>query len=220
MTKLFCIISFPLISWSAWASGTHLVGNGGDVVICPFYTNPVLLDFHEIQLETLGSVLIDDTFFKLNPTKSETELTMLMIRRIGELNRELETVLTNYFWEFYLEVYFSLSFAVAVDDEELFYKENTCLIKQIAIQKKPHLVLKKRYVIDLFLWKRLDKPNKAGLILHEILYRVLIEKSKTDEKLQSNHVRQIVGLAATDKLTDFFDKDSFAKFLKRNLKFK
>lgn len=44
-------------------------------------------------------------------------------------------------------------------------------LRIILIQKDPQFPSEKRYSINLDLWNRLDGVNRAGMIMHEILYR-------------------------------------------------
>lgn len=50
-----------------------------------------------------------------------------------------------------------------------------CTIEQIANQSAPLYADDPRYIIDQSLWSLLDNQNRAGLILHEIIYREAIE---------------------------------------------
>lgn len=51
-----------------------------------------------------------------------------------------------------------------------------CRIEQLAIQRVPVTVGQPRYQISRKLWNHLDDDNRAGLIVHELIYRGLLER--------------------------------------------
>ena len=48
-----------------------------------------------------------------------------------------------------------------------------------------------KYWINPFVWHNLDEDQKAALVLHELLYRDLIEDSPANPNLNSNFIRQV-----------------------------
>ena len=67
---------------------------------------------------------------------------------------------------------------------------NNCEIKQIAVQESPSLPGDKRYIISKSLWSLMDEDNKAGLILHELIYREVISEERCGglDDIEEKHV--------------------------------
>lgn len=91
-----------------------------------------------------------------------------------------------------------------------------CKIEQIAIQKEPAFPEDKRFTVSKDLWDLLDEDNKAGLVLHEIIYREALLYGHEDS-VNARYVNSIwtsAGnppyFASQAALNDFFQMVKFA----------
>lgn len=57
-----------------------------------------------------------------------------------------------------------------------------CVIKQAVVQITPEVPRDKRYFINLSIWNELSESRKAGLVLHELIYREAEKNNFEDSK--------------------------------------
>ncbi len=149
------------------------VANGGDIILCasnnPFKTR--LLDYHERQ------VLFPETKYDFGENSlSVNEKVHRIIDRVGRFDLNRAATYRKYFSSFFDEVIFTEDDLEDVPDSNHVSIPSGCGIKQIVIQFSDGFnVPGKRYLIDLKLWNQIDDNTKAGLILHELIYRGAIE---------------------------------------------
>ncbi len=170
----------------------HIHGNGGDVLVCGDVATGAatyeLLDFFEAK--TMRNLTIDIGSSTLDvPTMVE-----IALKRLHRFDPERTTMYRSWASTFMNEANFlSNTTLTDIDDSGYVVHSDDCVVKQIAIQMTPMTVLDKRYLIDAKLWSRLDNTNKAGLILHEIIYRDALERGQEN----SIGVRFFTGLLAS-----------------------
>ncbi len=163
MKKIFIIAAI----YSSFVYAGDRKGNGADSVVCSNKT--YLLDFLEIN--TIEK-------YELNNESQSDELTQVKeaLLKIPLLSGRLQTYF-KWIDEFYSEVRFvktgigevSDSGNINIDRER--YKN--CSFKQLVLQRREVIGAEKRYLIDQNLWNQLSNTHKAGVILHELLYREL-----------------------------------------------
>ncbi|MBK7890572.1 MAG: hypothetical protein IPJ84_06930 [Bdellovibrionales bacterium] len=171
--KWVVILFIAFVSFQAQATG-RTVGNGGDVVVCENQAGVIesieLLDFYE------GRILkgIKTDFGSQARTVDEKVATALArLERVSPARAQLyrERAL-----QFFADTLFLEDGHLAdIRDAGDIVIPNGCRIAQIANQSAPLYPDDKRYVIDRSLWTALDDDSRAGLILHEIIYREAIE---------------------------------------------
>lgn len=157
---------------SAFAIG-HDIGNGGDVVVC-YKDDKVtkksveLLDFYEARELRNIPVLMG------GPELSMDQKIGMALARLRVINPTRANRLRAYAKTAMNEVLFKRgkNLVDIPDSGHLFLDEN-CKIKQIAIQETPRFPGDPRYLIDEDLWNLLDEDGKAGLVLHEVIWREL-----------------------------------------------
>jgi hypothetical protein len=71
-------------------------------------------------------------------------------------------------------------------------------IEQLALQRRPIFPQDKHFYINEEIWQALDADNRAGLILHELIYREAIGFGHTS----STYVRYFNSLIAADRLPE------------------
>lgn len=157
------------------------VGNGGDVMLCKkadgLFKAIELLDYYEAK--TLRGMKIDLGSNKLTPI----EKVQYALKRIEKFSPRRYLKYRDWAQKFFDESQFvGNANLVDVPDSEIPVFPDGCKLEQIAIQKTPTFPEDKRYLVNLDLWNLLDDDNKAGLILHEIIYREGIELGQTNSK--------------------------------------
>lgn len=166
-----------LCSSSAWASKPrasilelvrstweHEVGNGGDAVVCDD-GRVLMLDLYE------GATRYGFTYDWLSNAASPLE----NVEQVLSHWRAIDPILVDRFSQeasaFFQNANF-LSDVVLTDipDSQHIAIPNGCAIKQIAIRREPSFPREKRYTVSQDLWDAMDSANRAGLILHELIY--------------------------------------------------
>ncbi len=185
------VLLILLISAVAQAGGSR-AGNGGDGVYCSSSPNQPrlqLLDFYELLFYDkvnvdLGNVNEDpvikvtkiiDSFKKISPIRADLYKERLL--------------------NFFNRVQWSQAPLQDVPDSNHIVLPVACEIRQLVIQSKVNG--QPNYLVDQNLWLMLNGTQKAGLILHEVIY---------EEALEQGHENSI----NTRALVRYFVKKKFA----------
>lgn len=167
--KRLVLLTF-LFSTYTFASGNR-VGNGGNVVTCADKTE--LLDFVESNLPLMTA----------KPEHSYKEIiaeVLTNLKRLSPLQAEQYTRRAALFADD-TEFKTGISLVSVPDSKHVFKPEDkNCEVRQIAIRRNEASVVTKRFVIDEKLWKKLSERDKAGLVLHEIIYEHLFKLGEED----------------------------------------
>ena len=150
-------------------------GNGGDAVVCRTPQGKVLtaelLDIFESRI-----------LYGLNTQSPRgTDATEVAVNYLNNLKRfspELADYLIPQVQAFMSETRFVPIALVDIDDSNGILLPKDCYVEQLAIQKEPNFSKDKRFTINSEIWNALDLTNKAGLILHEVLYRLAIARGQ------------------------------------------
>lgn len=176
------------------------VGNGGNLVQCE---EPKGSDKKQLQLldfyESFGMTGPD--LFKLDPSKKDLNDKDILQNRLDLLakvapkladqySRRTKTIQNE------IEFKTGVSLSLAKDAVEAFLpSDKGCSLKQVVIRKEQKPVDgEKRFLFDQTLWNKLNPEQKAGLMLHEIIYEHFAKlESKVDrEKRDSRKARKLV----------------------------
>lgn len=190
------------------------VGNGGDVVYCPNAVAPrkkvELLDIYEAR--TRGII------FNLGaPTLNYWQKFALALERLAKVSplRAEEYRLSAQ--DFTIDPatgehrnarFLSGVELVDIPDSKHIAVPSGCAIKQIAIQKEPEVAEDRRYTVSKDLWDLMDDESKAGLILHEVIYREALVDGAENSKM----VRYLNSYLAADKFAAM-TQEAFFNFL-------
>ncbi len=165
-STLLRMIMICLLSLSLHAGDE--IGNGGDVVVCKNQTGEIssarLLDYYEGE----------NRGFSLDLGEKELpvlEKVQLALNRLEQRDAVLAYLLKESSKNFMQQTLFKKKIILRnISDSEEVYVEQNCEVSQIAINQKVVMPGDKKYIISEDLWNLLDNDNKAGVILHEILY--------------------------------------------------
>lgn len=180
-------------------AGPRITGNGGDAVVCRNPDGTIksaeLLDYYEARAER-------GIISQLDPKKSMNEnLYTLIQNSIYEEDDQLALEVQGYLKTFQDEALFldGIELIDIPDSKHLTFPKG-CKVEQAAVQSVPKFSQDKRYKFSNDIWLKMDSANQAGLIFHELLYRLLIDQSKPSEDLNSISIRYVNSLASSNSI--------------------
>ncbi len=182
------------------ASGDR-VGNGGDVVVCGDKVE--LLDIYEAKRKGFKFLEIKDNAPEIMLKDVLTErLLPFQKMRASKYLKDLE--------QFYSESEMLSGIHLNdVDDSGVVAIPVGCELQQIIVQLSDDDIQSDgfRYTVNKDLWDKLDNFNKMALMLHELIFKEIIE-SKSGSSLV---VRSMVGQLLKDKMDNVIYLNSISK---------
>jgi len=181
------------------------VGNGGGMVVCRNHDQSIqsteLLDFYEAR--ALRGIQID----LANMPGNWKEKAQAVIHRLGKLTDLRDQIYTQWLASFEDEMMLlkGVQFNTVPDAMSIGVPKG-CEFEQGAVQIIPRFPGDKRYYLNDELWSAMDDTQKAGLVLHEIVYREALSYGHTD----SIATRYLVGLVNSSAI----EKSTINDFLK------
>ncbi len=176
------------------------VGNGGDAVVCK--DSIEILDFAEARLMKKFTII---------PQVKNLEFMELAKQRVAKLK-----TLDMRLFEQYTKVLGSISHRIVfidnaqfrdIPDSFEFAIPQGCKLEQLAIQQE--IDGKTMIHISKSLWDRMDSLNKAGLVLHEIIYEHLLATGEVN----SIKARGLNGLIFSKSIENMNSR-AFKEYLK------
>lgn len=176
------------------------VGNGGKGVVCGDgagnITRVEVLDFYEGRiLYGLEPVFPDGTFVE----KAKAAASRFAVHdsaRAWRYTSEIDHFLSN-------TRYVDSPLIETPDSDHIVAPPLGCEIRQIAIQMKPTFPGDRLFTIDRTLWSHLGESDKAGLILHEVIYTEGIARGHKN----SVAVRYLNTIASSDSISKMSDSE-------------
>lgn len=193
LTKILAVCLPTLFAGVSWAGQN--VGNGGLVAAgtCDG-TDPnkqvlVVLDFYEVMdrwnvAPSLGDVSLT--------VAEKIELAIARLDRLDPLRGTLYRQWTADFWSESQPQPPRIPMSPIRDKGDIRLPER-CVVAKVVDQFIPEFPLDKRYAVNMELFNRLDNDSKAGLILHEVVYRDAIARGHQTSKM----ARVFTGLLAS-----------------------
>lgn len=194
----FLAIACLFFSLTLEAHTINKVGNGGDVISCKESgkSDVKLLDFYEADLSPQSA---EADPFKVAAQKIDLikeiapRLHDIYSKRLKNLNGEIDYKA-------------DVELTDIPDSKHLFVPAaKDCKVLQIAIRKAKVDGTEKRFLIQKSLWDQLNSANKAGLLIHEIIYEHLSKMGEED----SRKARKINAYIFNDKI----DKKEFWNYI-------
>lgn len=171
-----------LISGPAFAQ--YVVRNGGYVAECQ---NSPLLALEIMEGQIQGEQ------FRYSPRRYYQEKADDMINRIAiadqDRAKKYRTWLST--WRDDIEWQPGLDTQQPNDQGAMKLPLKLCRLRVAIVQTHRSKSEFLKYWINPFVWHNLDENQKAALVVHELLYRDLIENSADDTSLNSNFIRQV-----------------------------
>ena len=164
--------AFFVSSLGLAAGGGSEAGNGGNTVVCRDSAGKVLtvelLDFYEARvMRGINRDLGDSTL-------GAAEKIELALKRLDPLSPLRANDYRKQALEFDSNaLYLPGIQLVPVPDSFHVAFPDGCAVEQAAVRKTPVFPEDRLYTINKDLWDRMDGDSRAGLVLHEIIYREL-----------------------------------------------
>ena len=155
-------------------------GNGGHVVVCREpRTNAIqhleLLDFYEAR-EIRGIER------ELGGTRTPDKIAVAL-GRLARLDKPRAEAYAARAAKFESEALIKKGVKLRlIDDSFHLALPAHCRIEQLAIQIEPVFPEDRRYLVNGDYWELLDADNRAGLILHEVIYAEALRLGHTDSR--------------------------------------
>lgn len=160
-------------------------GNGGDVVVC--YSDPIRMTDEYLDGITLLDFYEGQQLRALTPSLGAPNLDPVEKAKIAfERLRSFDAARADYYIQrannFMANVRFVTATIPDIPDQGDVLLPDDCKILQIAKHAIPQFPLDKEFIIRSELWNRsyFDNTQKAGLIIHEIIYADAVERGQVN----------------------------------------
>ncbi|MDX9731714.1 MAG: hypothetical protein RBT63_08085, partial [Bdellovibrionales bacterium] len=178
---------FPCLIGS-FANAWTYKGNGGYAVVCRNQDGSIskaeLLDFYEGRILRGLSVELGE------PTASLEQKVEIMLQRLEQVSPFRAQTYRLQFATFFKETRFLKDVQLAdIGDAIPIAIPKNCGAEPVVNQREPEFPLDPRYVIDEEIWDELAQDDRAGLIVHELVYREL----KQETSLNTRYITSLLG---------------------------
>ncbi len=167
--KIKQFISLALLTLAPLAFSQDRAGNGGDAIICNENgkTSVEVKDYWEY------SQMINNLKIDLGPGISYTEKVEYALNRLSKVDSVRAEKLMERFRDSTFLAFVSRGQIPVVDDSPSYLKvdgDKYCNEVQVAFQILHPKQFQSKVLIDKTIFMQFDEVNKAGLILHELIY--------------------------------------------------
>lgn len=172
---MFCALFFSILSHA----GIDWVGNGGNVIFCETKSSLEVYDYYEGR--TLRGLNVELG----GAGKTWDQKIEFALARLEGVNPSRARLYRGWLKTFISEVYFfTEGYIPSIPDSGGVILPVDCKLVQVASQRPSGEIMPgdKRYNISQTHWNLLDETSKAGLVLHELIYR---------EGIESGHVSSV-----------------------------
>jgi hypothetical protein len=138
-------------------------GNGGNVVVCKDYI--LSLDLYEGEFQNL--------FHYQKETIDWKDILVKKIERLSLVDDQRKELYKKWLADFELDSRLIDADLGVINDSLHVSIPEGCTVVQTVLQQLTPLPFQKRYIISFWIWNQLSHWDKAGLILHEFVYRDL-----------------------------------------------
>jgi hypothetical protein len=174
---LLCVGFAQWIYLALNAYAGHEVGNGGNAVSCGKTVE--LLDVYEARV-------LRGVEFIASGGSDPFALALSRIAILATIDPRSAKLYATFTEKLRGDISFEkeLKLGPINDSKHVFVpRDGSCKVRQLAVLRKSVLPGEKAVLIDANLWKKLSTRDKAGLILHEAIYKHLAD---LDEKTSVN----------------------------------
>jgi hypothetical protein len=199
---VFFLLSALLLSPASWAVGGDWVGNGGDLIRCwrpaEHKFDYELLDYYEGRF--FRGLQLD-----LGPNNASfDDKVHYALQRLAKKNPTRAALYGSWYKTFFTDTRFFMDGRILqIPDTGPLVIPEGCTVQQIAAQLPDDQILPGdyRYTIDLDLWNDISEDTRAGLILHELVYREAIGNHQTNSK-RVRYFNQYISASAFENFGD------------------
>jgi len=181
--KLACLIFLFTLSCSVTLYAGDTKGNGGDLIICYNEAGAIssthTLDYFDLT-QNGKKILLG------GKNSTYDEKITIALNRLERLSPRRATIYRQWVDTFSEEVHFipgEVNLGEIDDEDWGGPLPDNCIQLQVANQNRRFLPPGKRYAISLKWWNQMSEEDRAGLILHELIYREL--KSNTSRSVRA-----------------------------------
>jgi hypothetical protein len=166
MKLIFYVLIAAFLTTEAFAQGGGTgVGNGGDVIYCESTQSYQLLDYWE------ASELFGREVYLGDESEDFKTLVRNALNRLWAIDPQRSERYMKRFSQFFSVARFlNHGDLREIDDSSEVALPAGCVLKQAVIQLREENALFYKFLIDRDIWIQLSEVDKAGLILHEIIY--------------------------------------------------
>ncbi|MCB0419907.1 MAG: hypothetical protein KDD61_02875 [Bdellovibrionales bacterium] len=180
---------------SAMASG-RIVGNGGDLVVCP--QSVELLDHYEAKVIRGLTIQLGGSELSV---MDKVHIALQRLYRLSPGRAEIYQQWANSFFK-ESQILHNIEL-IDIPDSQHIVLPKGCVVRQLANQATQLLPGQKRYTIDGDLYRLMNKDQKAGLVIHELVYREALQLGHID----SVAARWLGSLMASDQMDSLSVKE-------------
>lgn len=173
ITKLNIILILNFLIQASIYAGNE-VGNGGDALVCK-------------KEQSLSVRLLDYSEGEVNSNKSDSQekyrkLLHSWIKKFKALDPKLSSMLSRKTLTIDQDFTFKKGIQlIDIKDSKHIYIPQNCVLKQLAIRRFKKIGGEK-FVVNQDYWEKLSEEDKAGLVLHELLYEYFYYLGVRDSK--------------------------------------
>ncbi len=193
---LTTLLLFPLVLVAAARRGGST--GGGYAVYCEEPISRVvsvrLLDYYEADL------LLPELKLDLGDGNSEVDLAQNVLARLRVLDAKRADAYSAKVRRFLMDTRFIQENVPDVNDYGFAPLGDGCVLKQVAVQNLVPIPEGKKYTINKPLWDRLSTVDKAGLILHELVYEEALSLGQKDSR-NSRYFNALISSRQVSSLT-------------------
>lgn len=197
--RLVILISMLLGGAIARAGG---VGNGGIAVVCRAPNGEIrsaeLLDYYEASVRGIP--------IKLGgPNLSVQDKLKIMLSRLaerGDINRS--NLYRQWIGDFFSEKYTKFLRHTTLEKTNDVYNNSFpdgCGPEQLIIQQKPEFPEDRLWTVSQDIWDKMDNDNRAGAVMHEVMYREALNQKYGSIPKDSRRIRYFNSYVAGDLLS-------------------
>lgn len=179
---------------------------GGNVVVCKDATTGAtsvrLLDYYEAAI-LYADIEPDFQAPEMGPGKTEMELVEYVLKRMSRVDRERAEDLGVLAKEWFADTKFLNKIVLpGINDHGYIPLEVGCVVEQVAVQNLIPSAKAKKYTVREDLWKQMSLQDRAGLILHEIIYNEILNHPTIDSTSRgTRYVNALVSSPALSKIS-------------------
>ncbi len=196
---LAIIATSALIASRAFASGAVAgkEGGGGDAFVCHTGRSVELLDYVE------GETLTGLPLAMLPDNVGYMTQVHYVLRRLAKIDPVAAKWISNGANHFMSEAQFlprAMIKTIATDHHEAINPPAGCSLEQFVYQIRNPMPLEKRYLVNEDVWAHAPNHTRAGIILHEVIYRYAMSIGKQSSD-GSRYYNFVISSAAMQNMT-------------------